>query len=62
MPLQKSAEKLREAAEREAKDGIRRRTGSDAAERAQRDSDTKSAEAHPDIVKHEYSKAKPPRR
>jgi hypothetical protein len=58
MPLQKSADKLREAAESEATADERHDDG----ERAQRQSDSAAAEVQPEILSHRHSKAKPPRR
>lgn len=58
MALQKSAEKLREAAEREATSGKR----ADGGGRARQQSDSAAAEAEPELLSHKHSKAKPPRR
>jgi hypothetical protein len=51
MDLNKGAHKLRHAAEREA-------TGKDR-EAARRESDTKAAEAHPEVTKPEHRKGRP---
>ena len=58
MGLQKSADKLREAAEREATSDKRGEGG----DREQRQSDSAAAEVQPEILSHKHSKAKPPRR
>jgi hypothetical protein len=50
MASERSAEKLRRASERHARDG----------DRARRQSDTESAEVHPDLVNPEHSKGRPP--
>ena len=51
MDLNKGAHKLRHAAEREA-------TGKDR-DAARRESDTKAAEAHPEVTKPEHRKGRP---
>lgn len=56
--LNKSADKVREAAEHQPKGVGPQGKG----EQAQREADTASAEAFPELMKHEHSKAKPPRR
>jgi hypothetical protein len=58
MGLEKSARNIRHSAEREAKAG---KQGGDR-DAARREADTAAAEELPEIVKHEHSKAKPPRR
>jgi hypothetical protein len=58
MGSNESARKIRDAAEREAQSGAARSDQS----AAKRKADTAAAEATPEMDKHEYGKAKSPRR